>query len=345
MERLAQKYAESGFLRRGNVGGAAGVVGGDGVGGGGGGGGKQCEIVIAADNHLANVTSWLNAARATGAVVRWWLCTTGISTGSDTDEPTTPTTNTTMTTCSINTNLRNLLTPQTRIVAISHSSNLIGTVYDIKSIRRTVREVCGTAAQIVVDGVALVPHSYADVKESGVDWYVLSCHKLFGPHIGGLYGMREALRRMMMMTTTMTDAGEDGGDDDGRRRRRGEGWKNDDELYRAWEVGTVNYEACAGIDGLGVYLSNIASLRSDDDSSSRGNLSSYSSSVSISFGEVTVWGSIRAKFPYDTIIIILTATIIIIVVERSKPYTKGVPKHTSRGRSVLYILKLDPNRL
>jgi len=116
-----------------------------------------------------------------------------------------------------------------------------------------------------VDGVALVPHVFAAVRDSGVDWYVVSCHKLFGPHVGGLCGRRKALWDMFKNSdggckdvgAGSQCRGPDGNDnDDGSHETN---WK-DEDIYRSWETGTLSYEACAGIRGLGRYFSNLASL-------------------------------------------------------------------------------------
>ena len=161
LENLAQKYLESSFLR-----------------------GDE-EIVIATDNHLANVTPWINLASNTGAKIKWWLCTGQLSSFSSFNCDTETT----------STDLSSLLTPQTRIVALSHCSNILGAINDVKRIAIEIKARC-PHARIVVDGVALVPHAFADLEDSEIDWYVVSCHKLFGPHLGGLCGRSEAVEEI-----------------------------------------------------------------------------------------------------------------------------------------------------
>jgi cysteine desulfurase/selenocysteine lyase len=83
-----------------------------------------------------------------------------------------------------------LLNKNTRIVAIGHISNALGTINPIKKIIDMAHAV---GAKILVDGAQAVPHTKVNVKELGCDFYVFSGHKLFGPTgIGVLYG-KEAL--------------------------------------------------------------------------------------------------------------------------------------------------------
>lgn len=83
-----------------------------------------------------------------------------------------------------------LLSDKTRIVAVGHISNALGTINPIKTI---IEKAHAVGAKILVDGAQAVPHTQVDVKELDCDFYVFSGHKLFGPTgIGVLYG-KEAL--------------------------------------------------------------------------------------------------------------------------------------------------------
>lgn len=86
------------------------------------------------------------------------------------------------------------LSPRTRLVAVTHVSNALGTV-------NPVREMIGMAHErnipVLVDGAQAAPHMKVDVSELGCDFYAFSCHKVYGPTgIGVLYGKREHLEAM-----------------------------------------------------------------------------------------------------------------------------------------------------
>lgn len=85
-----------------------------------------------------------------------------------------------------------LLGERTRLVAFTHCSNLVGRVHDVASVAKLVRE---HGAETCVDGVAFAPHAAIDVASLGVDYYVASLYKVFGPHQAVLFGRRECLER------------------------------------------------------------------------------------------------------------------------------------------------------
>ncbi len=87
-----------------------------------------------------------------------------------------------------------LLTPRTRIVAITHMSNVTGTVVPVKEVARLAHEV---GAKVLVDGSQGAVHLPVDVVDLGVDFYAITGHKLYGPTgIGALWGRRELLAEM-----------------------------------------------------------------------------------------------------------------------------------------------------
>lgn len=83
-----------------------------------------------------------------------------------------------------------LLTDRTRLVCFSQSSNITGGFNDVAQISRIVHEA---GALVCVDGVAYAPHRAVDVKAWDVDFYLCSAYKIYGPHLGLLYGKREHL--------------------------------------------------------------------------------------------------------------------------------------------------------
>ena len=90
--------------------------------------------------------------------------------------------------------LLELLSPRTRLVAVAHVSNALGTVLPVK---RIVDAAHALGAAVLIDGAQAIPHSRIDVRELGCDFYAFSGHKLYGPTgIGVLYG-REALLAAM----------------------------------------------------------------------------------------------------------------------------------------------------
>ncbi|MDX1444296.1 MAG: aminotransferase class V-fold PLP-dependent enzyme [Gammaproteobacteria bacterium] len=128
------------------------------------------EIVITRSDHEANRSPWL-ALRRFGIVVHevainretWQL---------DGEQ------------------LRALLGERTRLVAINHCSNILGSIEPIRDIADDVHAV---GARLFVDSVAYAPHRAIDVQELGADYVVMSLYKIFGPHLGLLWGRREEL--------------------------------------------------------------------------------------------------------------------------------------------------------
>jgi cysteine desulfurase / selenocysteine lyase len=132
------------------------------------------EIVITMLEHHSNIVPWQLIAERTGALVRF----------ADIDDE-----------ARIDLDsLRSLLTERTRVVAVGHISNAVGTIHPVQEIARLAHEV---GAIVVVDGAQGAPHLKVDVQELGCDFYALSGHKMCGPMgIGALWGRRELLDAM-----------------------------------------------------------------------------------------------------------------------------------------------------
>lgn len=124
------------------------------------------EIIVTDADHEANIGPWRRLAAATGAVIKIWPVNT-TSWRLELDE------------------LDALLGPRTRLVCCTQATNILGTIEPVAEIARRVH---AAGAQLVVDGVAFAPHRLVDVQAWDVDYYVFSCYKVFGPHIGVLYG-------------------------------------------------------------------------------------------------------------------------------------------------------------
>ncbi len=89
--------------------------------------------------------------------------------------------------------LEKLLSSRTRLVAVTHCSNVLGTINPIKEISKLVHDA---GALICVDGVAYAPHRKIDVQDLDVDFYTFSWYKVYGPHLALMYGKLELLTQM-----------------------------------------------------------------------------------------------------------------------------------------------------
>jgi cysteine desulfurase / selenocysteine lyase len=88
----------------------------------------------------------------------------------------------------------NSLTEKTRLVAITHMSNALGTVVPVKEICRIAHE---RGIPVLLDGSQAAVHMPVDVRDIDCDWYVMTGHKLYGPSgIGVLYGKSDRLKSM-----------------------------------------------------------------------------------------------------------------------------------------------------
>jgi cysteine desulfurase family protein (TIGR01976 family) len=125
------------------------------------------EVIVTNQDHESNITTW---KRIGCKVLEWRVNDNGELDIND---------------------LKLLLSNKTKIVAVTHCSNIIGSINDIKSIARLVHK---HDAYIVVDGVAMAPHGFPDVKELDADFYTISLYKTYGPHLGLLYGKKELLK-------------------------------------------------------------------------------------------------------------------------------------------------------
>eukprot|EP01116_Phalansterium_solitarium_P003574 TRINITY_DN14395_c0_g1_i1.p1 TRINITY_DN14395_c0_g1~~TRINITY_DN14395_c0_g1_i1.p1 ORF type:complete len:811 (+),score=191.83 TRINITY_DN14395_c0_g1_i1:128-2560(+) len=130
------------------------------------------EIIVTDCDHEANIGCWLRLAQRTQCVVKEWKINT--------------------TTFMLDTAaLAELLSPRTRLVCMTHCSNVLGTINAVKAVAQLVH--AHTSAVLIVDGSAFAPHRRVDVQDLGVDFYAFSFYKVFGPHIGVLYGKRDYL--------------------------------------------------------------------------------------------------------------------------------------------------------
>jgi cysteine desulfurase/selenocysteine lyase len=137
-----------------------------------------------------------------------------------------------------------LLSKKTRIVAVTHVSNTLGT---INPVREIIQKAHARDIPVLVDGAQAVQHQHIDVQELGADFYVFSGHKVYGPGgIGVLYGKEELLYEMppyqgggdMVDCVTFAKT-------------------TYNQLPYKFEAGTTNYIGAAGLASALDYLSGI----------------------------------------------------------------------------------------
>ena len=138
---------------------------------------QDSELIVSLCDHEANIASWVQIARWRNLKLIWW-------------KPSNSKTNPKLTV----EDLEKLLTEKTRLVACTHTSNILGSITDIKSIAAAVHKIPG--ALLCVDAVAYAPHGPVDVQDLGVDFYSFSWYKLFGPHIAMMYASPSAQKEL-----------------------------------------------------------------------------------------------------------------------------------------------------
>ena len=129
------------------------------------------EIIVTNCDHEANIGPWVRLCEDRGATLRVWQVAPD-SCELELDD------------------LQALLGEKTRYVAVTHASNILGSINPVAEIARRVHAV---GAKLCVDAVAYAPHRLVDVQASGADFYVYSFYKTFGPHFAVLWGRRDLL--------------------------------------------------------------------------------------------------------------------------------------------------------
>lgn len=132
------------------------------------------EIVVTEMEHHANLIPWQELCRRTGATLRWFTVTDDFRLDlSDIDR---------------------LINEQTRVVAFTHQSNVLGTINPVEVLVAAAQRV---GALTVLDACQSVPHQPVDLTALGVDFAVFSGHKMLGPSgVGVLYGRYDLLAAM-----------------------------------------------------------------------------------------------------------------------------------------------------
>ncbi len=170
------------------------------------------EVMVTALDHDANIAPWtdLEAAGAVVRVVDVDLADATLNMDS----------------------FARALSPRTKLVAVTHASNAVGTVPDVAKITQMAHE---RGALIFVDAVQYAPHGPIDVQKLDCDFLACSPYKFFGPHAGVLYGKAEHLTRLTPHKVKPSK----------------------DAIPYRWELGTLSHESLAGVSAAIRYLANI----------------------------------------------------------------------------------------
>ncbi|RKO86443.1 pyridoxal phosphate-dependent transferase [Blyttiomyces helicus] len=177
------------------------------------------EIIIDESSHEANIGPFVRMGEQRGATVKVWKVNRK-TLELDLHE------------------LKALLTPKTRLVCVTHCSNVLGSINDIKSIAALVHSVPG--AEICVDGVAYAPHRVIDVQNLGVDYYAFSFYKVYCPHIALLYTKSTSFPRLSSLNHHFINP--------------------DENRPYIYQPGGANYELTASLPALIDYLTTLPGL-------------------------------------------------------------------------------------
>jgi cysteine desulfurase family protein (TIGR01976 family) len=183
------------------------------------------EVVVTRLDHDSNVRPWVIAAERAGATVRF----------ADFDPKTAELDPA---------QIEQVLSPATRLVAVTAASNLIGTMPDLRAISELAHSV---GAWMYVDGVHYAAHAPVDVTAIGADFFGCSPYKFLGPHCGALYGRPELLEQLAPDKLVPAT----------------------DRVPERFELGTLPYELMAGTTAAVDFLAGMASAELGPDVSRR----------------------------------------------------------------------------
>ncbi|WP_121640091.1 cysteine desulfurase [Virgibacillus sp. Bac330] len=212
------------------------------------------EIIITPMEHHSNIIPWQQAAKATGATLKYIpLQEDGTIRLED---------------------VREMVSEQTKIVAMTHVSNVLGTINPIKEVATIAHD---HGAIMVVDGAQGAPHMKVDVQELDCDFYAFSGHKMCAPTgIGVLYGKKELLENMEPV--------EFGGEMIDFVNLYDSTWK---ELPWKFEGGTP---IIAGAIGLGAAIDFIEAIGMDAISKHEEKLATYAYEKMHAMDGITIYG-------------------------------------------------------
>ena len=217
------------------------------------------EIIITELEHHSNIVPWQLLSQQTGAKLKFIPIN---NKGELIEEE-----------------YKKLLNKKTRIVAVGHISNALGTINPIETIITMAHEY---DAKVLIDGAQAAPHTLIDVKKLDCDFYVFSGHKLFGPTgVGVLYGKKDLLEKMPPYQ---------GGGDMIKMVSMKETQYND--LPYKFEAGTPNI---AGVIGLGAAIDYVNEIGLENISTYENELLDYANQQASEITGLKFIGTARQK--------------------------------------------------
>ena len=221
--------------------------------------GSEDEIIITELEHHANIVPWQLLSQQTGAKLKYVPI-------NDNGEL-------------VESEYKKLLNEKTRIVAVGHISNALGTINPIKNMINLAHEY---GAKVLIDGAQATSHTSVDVKKLDCDFYVFSGHKLFGPTgIGVLYGKEDLLEKMppyqgggdMIKMVTMKET-------------------QYNELPHKFEAGTPNI---SGVIGLGAAIDYVNKIGLENIGNHEKQLLDYANQMASEITELKFIGTAKNK--------------------------------------------------
>ena len=135
------------------------------------------EIVLSSIDHEAHLAAWVQVAEWKGLIVKFWTPSKGTQTNPKLEAD--------------DLEGQGLVTEKTRLVCFTHTSNILGSITDVRNVTRTIKRL-NPRTLVSVDGVAHAPHAPIDVQDLGADFYYFSWYKVYGPHVGMAYVNKSA---------------------------------------------------------------------------------------------------------------------------------------------------------
>lgn len=127
--------------------------------------GKDTEVIVTDQDHEANIGAWERLCERTGATLKVWQVNPG--------------------TAELElASFESILSPETALVCMTHSSNIVGTINPVEK----VIELCrSNGTRVVIDGVSFAPHQWPDLPKLAPDAYCFSTYKTYATHMGVMY--------------------------------------------------------------------------------------------------------------------------------------------------------------